>query len=104
MSLHKDLRNAGQPRLHTALSMPSPCVCAVTRVPGLEFLGAKGMRDVLYGVAEAVGIVIRRIDAPLRAHLRMWGILDPIGHRVLFAILHGKLHTEGGLNGGQLID
>ena len=70
-------------------------------VPGLKLLGAKGMRDILYGVAEAVGVVIRRVDAPPCPRAGVWGIFDAIGHRVLLAVLHGQLHAEGGLNGGH---
>lgn len=44
----------------------SPGLCCAQRSPGLEFFGAEGVRDVLDGVAEAVCVVIRGVDAPAR--------------------------------------
>ena len=55
------------------------------------------MCDVLYGVTEAVGIVIGRVDAPLVSGTWMGSVLDSICYWVLFAVLHEELHTKGGL-------
>lgn len=65
--------------------------------PGLELLGTEGMCDVLNGVTEAVGVVVGGIDAPLVPRVGVGRVLDSIGHRVLFAVLHNQLHTKGGL-------
>ena len=44
-----------------------------------------------------MGVVVRGIDAPLVPGMRVRGVLDAVGDRVLFAILHCKLHTKSGL-------
>ena len=55
------------------------------------------MTDVLDGVAEAVGVVVRGVDAPLVAGSVVNGVLDPVGHGVLLALFEGDLHPQGGL-------
>lgn len=44
----------------------SPEPCCAQHSPGLELFGAEGVSDVLDGVAEAVCVVIRGVDAPAR--------------------------------------
>ena len=34
-------------------------------VPGLKLFGAQRMRDVFYRVAQTVGVVVGRVDAPV---------------------------------------
>ena len=63
----------------------------------LELLGAEGVCDVLQRVAETVRVVVGGVDAPLAARARVWRGLDPVGHRVHFAVLHHQLHTQSGL-------
>ena len=55
------------------------------------------MCDVLDGVAEAVGVVVGGIDAPLVAGSVVGGVFDPVGHRILLALFKGDLHPQGGL-------
>ena len=50
------------------LDLPAP--------PGLEFLGAERVGDVLYGVAKAVGVVVGRVNAPLVPGPVVVGVLD----------------------------
>ena len=51
-----------------------------------ELFRAKGMGNILNGVAEAVGKVVGGIDAPMVLGARMGCGLDPVCHWVLFAI------------------
>ena len=38
--------------------------------------------DDYQGVDDAMGVVIRRIDAPLRTSVRMGNVFDTIGHLI----------------------
>ena len=55
------------------------------------------MGDVLDGVAKAVGVVVRRVDAPLVAGPMVSRELDAIGNRVLLSLLQSDLHPQRGL-------
>ena len=48
----------------------------------LELEGAQGMGDALDGVRLPVGEVVGRIDAPVRAGARMFGMADAIEHGI----------------------
>ena len=56
---------------------------------------------MLNGVAEAVGVIIGWVDTPLVPGVGVGGVLDPVGHRVLLAVLHGQFHAEGDLEEGN---
>ena len=80
--------------LHGAVEIERIAEPVVGGAARLELLGAKRVRDVLDGVVEAVGEVVRRVDAPLVAGARMMRVLDAIGDRILLAVLHGVLHAQ----------
>ena len=48
----------------------------------VELEGADGMRDVLYGVALTVGVVVHRVDAPLVPCPVVGCVLDSVENRV----------------------
>jgi hypothetical protein len=58
----------------------SPIIAAAS---ALELLGAEGVSDVFDGVAEAVSVVVGRIDAPLITGPVVGSVLDPVRDRVL---------------------
>ena len=72
-----------------------------THTPGLKFLGAERVTNVLNGVTETVGVVIGWVDTPPVPGMGVGGVLDSVGHRILFAVLHGQLHPDSGLGNGR---
>ncbi len=73
-----ELELAGQdPRQVEVLQNP-----VVKRAVDLEFQGADGVGDAFEVVAEAVGEVIHRVDAPSRAGVVVLGVADAVEHRV----------------------
>lgn len=64
----------------------------ITTSSTLKLLGAKRVSDVFDGVTQAVGVVIRRVDAPLVPSPVVGRIFDPVGDRVLLALLQSDLH------------
>ena len=59
----------------------------------LELPGAERVCDVLYGVTEAVGIVVGGVDAPLVSCPGVWPVFDPVCHWILLTIFQFHLHT-----------
>ena len=55
------------------------------------------MGNILEGVTETVGEVISGVDTPLVPSAGVRYVLDAVGHRVLLAVLHSKLHADGSL-------
>lgn len=55
------------------------------------------MSDVLDGVAQAVRVVVRGVDAPAIAGAVVGHVLDAVGHRVEFPFLQRHLHAQRGL-------
>mmetsp|Transcript_7234 Transcript_7234/g.30785 ORF Transcript_7234/g.30785 Transcript_7234/m.30785 type:complete len:487 (-) Transcript_7234:1111-2571(-) len=70
-----------------------------------ELKRAKRMRDVLQRVADAVRVVVGRVDAPLVACVGVRLVDDPVRHHVPHVgvgVLHVALHAEHGLALGEL--
>ena len=61
------------------------------------------MADVLDGVTQTVGEVVRGVDTPGVPGVGVRGVLDPVGHWVLLAVLHYVFHTQGGLGTGERV-
>ena len=55
------------------------------------------MGDILEGVAQAVGKIVSGIDAPVVPSAGVRCVFDAVGHRVLLAVLHSKLHADSSL-------
>lgn len=59
------------------------------------------MSDVLKGVNDAVSVIIRRVDAPFVARVRMSSVSDTVRMRILHVgvdVLHVNLESEGTLS------
>ena len=66
----------------------------IRRTSLLELLRAQGMWDVLDGIAQAMRVVVRGVNAPLCPGAMMSHVFDAIRHRVHFALLQNCSHAE----------
>lgn len=62
-------------------------------MPCLKFFSTQGMCDVLYGVTQAMSVVIGWVNTPEIFAVRVRSEFDPISYWVLFAVFHSQFHT-----------